>query len=475
MRLCAAFGIILILLAPAGVRADMAGVGLPSLSPDDKPSISEGEIEFYVDTTGFRGVKGKTSQDIDLLIRCNQITFQPWTAADGGSPEVLAGKLVGKIAVRIRVMDGTGQVVDKGDWTRQIPVEDQASIQDPNARVNDVITFFLRPDIYDLEVVVEDVLGQKQGICRRKVEVHDFETAPPALAISDISFAAEFEKAAPSGDRFSRNGYRVIPNLTRSFGAGRSVKCYFEVYGFTVDETQEDNSFVLSYSVVDTNGVVVRGYDLKRIRKPGESCAKADSLDLGDLPNGGYGLLVQVRDRTTRQMAQGLRRFQVLAMHAQAAEELSDEEKELWRYYSDIRWIAAEKEYKLLKGLDQKGQERFLRQFWKDKDPTPETPENERVMEHIRRMKYCENQFAAQVNKRGSDTDKGRVYVKYGPPDDIQYNTLATAEKSFEVWYYEKQGRYEFVFRDRHGNGVYELVHSSMPGERYNPNWRNEM
>lgn len=476
MRLCvAAFCIGLILSMPAGALADMAGVGLPSISPDDKPSLSEGEVEFYVDTSGFRGVQGKTSQNVYLLVRCSQITFLPWqesgASTSGGSKQ---GKFVGKLAIRTRVLDGAGQVVDKGEWIKQIPVEDMESTQDPNARVNDVVSLSLSPGIYDLEVVVEDLQGEKQGLCRRKIDVHDFEAAPSAVTISDIAFSTEIERSEDRQDHFVHNGYRIVPNLTRSFGMGKTLKCYFEVYGFAVDPSVDDDSFYLSYSVVDTSGMVVKSYDVKRIRKPGESCAKMDSLALGDLPGGGYGLLVQVRDRLTRQTARGLRRFQVLTT-GQADQELTEEQKELWRYYSDLRYVATEKEQKLFKSLDQKGKERFLRQFWKDRDPTPETPLNEQLMEHIRRMKYAENQFAAQVNQRGSDTDKGRVYIKYGPPDDIQYNTLATGEKSYEIWVYEKQGRYEFVFRDRHGNGIYELVHSTMPGERYNPNWRDEL
>ncbi len=476
MRLyVAVFCIGMILSMPAATLADMAGVGLPPISPHDKPSLSEGEVEFYVDTSGFRGVQGKTSQNVYLLVRCTQITFRPWqdsdASASGGNRQ---GKYVGKLAIRTRVLNEAGQVIDQGEWIKQIPVEDLESTQDPNARVNDMFTLSLVPGTYDLEVTVEDLQGEKQGLCRRKIEVHNFEAAPSAVTISDVEFGAEIERSEDKQDRFVHNGYRIVPNLTRSYGMGRTLKCYFEVYGFAVDPSVDDDSFYLSYSIVDTNGVVVKSYDVKRIRKPGESCAKMDTLALGDLSSGGYGFLVQVRDRLTRQTARTLRRFQILST-SQAGQELSEEEKELWRYYSDIRFVATEKEQKLLKSLDSKGQERFLKQFWKDRDPTPETPLNEQLMEHIRRMKYTENQFAAQVNKRGSDTDKGRVYIKYGPPDDIQYNTLATGEKSYEIWVYEKQGRYEFVFRDRHGNGIYELVHSTMPGERYNPNWRDEL
>ena len=57
----------------------------------------------------------------------------------------------------------------------------------------------------------------------------------------------------------------------------------------------------------------------------------------------------------------------------------------------------------------------------------------------------------------------------YGRPDEIDYHTSAAGQKPYEVWFYEQQGRYEFVFRDLRGSGVYELVHSAYPGELYNP------
>ncbi|MDP6778430.1 MAG: GWxTD domain-containing protein, partial [Candidatus Latescibacteria bacterium] len=116
----------------------------------------------------------------------------------------------------------------------------------------------------------------------------------------------------------------------------------------------------------------------------------------------------------------------------------------------------------------------FLRTFWRQLDPTPETPTNERLVEHMRRMRYTENNFSGMHGQEGSNTDKGRVYIQYGPPDDIEYNTGGAGEKPYQIWYYEKEGRFEFIFRDRRGIGVYELVHSTQPGEIYNPSWREE-
>ena len=117
---------------------------------------------------------------------------------------------------------------------------------------------------------------------------------------------------------------------------------------------------------------------------------------------------------------------------------------------------------------------RFLVTFWKKRDPTPRTAENEFVVEHLRRIRYADDHFGGRASGRGSDTDRGRVYIKYGPPDDIRPFTMMSEEKSYEIWTYETRGYYEFVFRDRRGFGIYELVHSTMPGERYNPDWQDE-
>ena len=153
--------------------------------------------------------------------------------------------------------------------------------------------------------------------------------------------------------------------------------------------------------------------------------------------------------------------------------ELTEVQRDRLRYFGDIRHIASGKDLGLYKKLkNSRARMRFLRKFWKDLDPSPETQENERLEEHIIRLEYVESNFAADRGKRGSDTDKGRIYIKYGPPSDIQYNLASMNEKPFEVWTYETSGGYRFIFQDRRGAGVFDLVHSTHPREAYNPDWR---
>ena len=59
----------------------------------------------------------------------------------------------------------------------------------------------------------------------------------------------------------------------------------------------------------------------------------------------------------------------------------------------------------------------FIEAFWQRRDPTPDTPENEFKEEHYRRIEYANEHFAAGIP--GWKTDRGRIYIIYGQPDEI--------------------------------------------------------
>src|ERR1700684_3488672 len=61
--------------------------------------------------------------------------------------------------------------------------------------------------------------------------------------------------------------------------------------------------------------------------------------------------------------------------------------------------------------------EQFIEGFWQRRDPTPDTVENEFKEEHYRRIAYANERFASGVP--GWSTDRGRIYIIWGPPDEI--------------------------------------------------------
>ena len=85
----------------------------------------------------------------------------------------------------------------------------------------------------------------------------------------------------------------------------------------------------------------------------------------------------------------------------------------------DVRWIITDEERAAFKQLsNDEERDAFIEQFWLRRDPTPDTPENEYKEEHYRRIAYANEHFAAGIP--GWRTDRGRIYIAYGPPDSIE-------------------------------------------------------
>ena len=85
----------------------------------------------------------------------------------------------------------------------------------------------------------------------------------------------------------------------------------------------------------------------------------------------------------------------------------------------DVAYIITDEERTAFKRLQtDEEREQFIEQFWLRRDPTPDTVENEFKEEHYRRIAYANEHFASGIP--GWKTDRGRIYITYGPPDEIE-------------------------------------------------------
>jgi GWxTD domain-containing protein len=88
----------------------------------------------------------------------------------------------------------------------------------------------------------------------------------------------------------------------------------------------------------------------------------------------------------------------------------------------EVRWIISDEErtaFKRLQTDDEK--QAFIEQFWLRRDPSPDTEENEFKEEHYRRIAWANDRFASGVP--GWKTDRGQIYIKFGPPDENDSHT----------------------------------------------------
>ncbi|HWX91366.1 MAG TPA: GWxTD domain-containing protein [Terriglobales bacterium] len=85
----------------------------------------------------------------------------------------------------------------------------------------------------------------------------------------------------------------------------------------------------------------------------------------------------------------------------------------------DVAWIITDEERSAFKQLsNDEERDQFIEAFWQRRDPTPDTIENEFKEEHYRRIAYANEHFPAGIP--GWKTDRGRMYIMYGPADEIE-------------------------------------------------------
>jgi GWxTD domain-containing protein len=138
----------------------------------------------------------------------------------------------------------------------------------------------------------------------------------------------------------------------------------------------------------------------------------------------------------------------------------------------DVVYIISEEERRAFKELTtEEEREKFIEQFWLRRNPDPNSVENKAREEHYRRMAYADEHFSVKGGAPGWKTDRGMIYIKYGPPDEIEEHRSGGAYERpieegggqtrvfpFEKWRY----RYLPVL----GNDVeIEFVDTTMTGE----------
>ena len=136
----------------------------------------------------------------------------------------------------------------------------------------------------------------------------------------------------------------------------------------------------------------------------------------------------------------------------------------------EVTYIITDEERKAFKQLQTDDErQQFIEQFWLRRDPTPDTEENEYREEHYRRIAYANDRYASGIP--GWKTDRGRIYIAYGPPDEIEsHPSGGTYERPYEEGggststYPFEQWRYRYI--DGIGtNIILEFVDTTMSGE----------
>jgi GWxTD domain-containing protein len=133
-----------------------------------------------------------------------------------------------------------------------------------------------------------------------------------------------------------------------------------------------------------------------------------------------------------------------------------------------LRYIATERELRILRNAKEGERLRLFRSFWASRDPTPSTKRNEALIEYYRRIAYANEAFRVP-QLEGWATDRGMVYLTLGLPDYIERESFAAGSKPLEAWVYNSM-RLSLLFVDEAGFGDFILQNRQEYMERVQ--WR---
>ncbi len=122
-------------------------------------------------------------------------------------------------------------------------------------------------------------------------------------------------------------------------------------------------------------------------------------------------------------------------------------------FLDKVDYIISKEERKIFREMPESGRDDFIAEFWKRRDPDLETPRNEFKIEYEDRLAKAATMFRGE-GRPGWRTDRGRIFILFGPPSERLTYPMDASGFCREVWYY---GAFPVVFVDDHCAGYFVL------------------
>lgn len=477
----------------AGVCAALAAVSVAYAAVEKQEGLPPwrvgGRVGFTLDATALPDSGGLR---LDVDIRVPPATIRQLTRDPNGDARMHA-------EVRVRGRFGARLLTSAQDFT--IAATDTALGQGKVL----VMRFPAAPGPCEIQARLEDVLSKRKGLLYSGRDVNEnaeiagtVEVPKPQAGrdLSDIEYLWPTH-GEPVGLAFVRNGRTVVPNPERLYGlfAGE-LDAAFLARGKDGDV----RPWHWVARVFDTKGEGVAQVESTAAATP---VLDADvRIDMSKEPAGGYDLEVKAWQEGDAGAMLRRSRFSLSWM------------AETWlRNSADV----TDEAHFLLDGDGEEAfaamqpgeQERYLEDFWKLRDPTPETAFNEAYATFRERVDHANSTFHHIGIEKGMFSDQGRTYIRYGEPTEVLHQVIPAGDETltqqleeisstedravgevrqkglggdmrpFEVWVYEgdiplppdadprvrdrrpPRRRIVFLFVDQHGTGNYVLRYST--------------
>jgi GWxTD domain-containing protein len=380
--------------------------------------------------------------------------------------------------VNVTVWDKKKNMVDSRNWKRELTANSFDATNDRKKLNLERAVFDLPPGEYEIAMEITDRDTGKNLRERRSLKLAPLDDNQ--LRFSSIVFTEPFAAGAQAEPNSSPGAggalrdslrynltailtNRLHPDQTPPNGAAETREispraesgpgAYFEIYGAAAGETLQ-----LQCEIRDWRQQVEQAWEETIAVAPAQKTFGISHLTnlAGKLGQPGLHTLRLVVKSASKKGATAEESFQVqVSANQDYAARLSENKAML---YEPLRYVVKGAEYKRIAEANETSRDSLVAEFWRQRDPEPDTPANKLREEFYRRVAFADMRFAAAASdKSGWETDRGRIYIKYGPPKEVHHQMAEQGSPPYEIWFYPDLDLY-FVFRDKTGSGDFELV-----------------
>jgi GWxTD domain-containing protein len=387
---------------------------------------------FYQDVLNFASSDtSNTRVDIFIQIPYPEIKFIKTEGGFGAA-----------YSVTVSVFDeGKEKLITERTWNEKVETIDFSQTITKNNYSLSLKSFNLRPASYTIRVAVEDRESKRVYTSENKFVVRNLNKK---AALSDFIIIAKQTSAD--------GGNKIIPSVSRNVATQKSgLPLFFEVYSDTA------RAAFLQYTIISKQKkVMVDTFEVRNLQKGKNQVFF--TVKTPPLPLGEYAVTVTVKDEKKETLDMVAKGF--ISKWIGVPNNISDLDKAI----EQMLYIASDKEMKYIKEApsEQEKAQRFA-EYWKKKDPSPATEENEIFDEYYARVAYANENFSHY--NEGWRSDMGMVFILLGPPSNVDRHPFDYDSKPYEIWQYYDLNK-EFIFLDSTGFGDYRLI-TPLYGDTY--------
>ncbi len=398
------------------------------------------------------------------------------------------GKYQGKLEITM-IFNQDAKVVDFAKYELTSPVvDDTANLE---STFIDQQRFLLPNGAYNFEISIRDLYSDNKAFSYTQPINIAFPN--DQITFSGIELVNSYQ-VSNGNNILSKSGYDLVPYVSNFYPENiTDLIFYTEIYN-TEKVLGKEGKFLVKYYLESfETGRTISNYQSARRDSSGIVKPILGKFNIAGLPSGNYKLVIEARDvenqvitsnklffqRSNPNIQFDLNDLAAMDVSGTFAAELINEDT-LREYVRCLTPIATQMEqqfiFKQVETADITLLQQYFLNFWLKRDNINPQHSWLDYKEEVRKV----NESYSTVVRKGYDTDRGRVYLKYGPPNVITESYDEPSAYPYEIWHYyvlgENQRNKKFVFYslDMVTND-FMLLHSDAIGELSNYRWQVDL